>query len=613
MGFPANNSRKGLFLFITLATPIAFFLLLELTLRVVGFGHSYPLFVDAKGMPGYLQANDQVIKRYFNDPNQAPNVSIDTIYFRKEKPKDTFRIVVQGGSSAAGFPYGRWGGLAGMLNDRLEASFPYRNIEVITTAMSAVNSYTMLDLVNEIIAIEPDAVLIYAGHNEYVGVMGAGSALSAIQSHGAKLLFLKFKDLRLYQLMQRLIGLFNPAPPAAKGGEQRGTLMAQAATNREIPFGSDIYEQGKQQFEGNLRLLLQKYQQASIPVIIGTLASNEKDQKPFVSSESEEAKAQWQQAWLNYHNARNEQDVQTANAQLENLATQSDSAAFWYQLGLNHLQQGNDSAGRDALRRAKDLDQLRFRAPEDMNKIIRALSQEFNLPLADVQQYLAMYSEQGVIGDRLMLEHLHPNKRGYFLLTESYFNTLKQVGLLPDWSQAQPSGAAWREVAITEVDEILAKYKIATLKADFPFTDHPYKVDFPEARDTLTQIALARQSGQQNWIANMQSLLGHYRQQGNAEQALIAARMLAQAFPTQHGPQFATGMLFLSQHQYPRAVKYLNKALAIEPNNVEAHKALIYALANTGERQQAEAQLQILRQKLGDDPSIEKLQQAIKI
>ncbi|GAA5214155.1 tetratricopeptide repeat protein [Corallincola platygyrae] len=579
-------------------------------MRLSGFGHTYPLFVDAKGMPGYYQPSDQVIKRYFNDPKQAPNVSIDTIYFQKQKPDDTLRIVVQGGSSAAGFPYGRWGGLAGMLNDRLEATFPDKNIEVITTAMSAVNSYTLLDLVDEIIEVQPDAVLIYAGHNEFIGVMGAGSALTSAQSHGAKLLFLKLKELRLYQLMQRVVSWFSPAPPAAKGGAERGTLMAKAAANREIPFGSELYEQGKTQFEGNMRLILSKYQQAGIPVVMGTLASNEKDQKPFVSAQPQGD--EWQTKWEAYRTALEAGEDKLAIQGLTEMAEQFDTANAWFTLGNALILKGEQDKAREAYLKAKDRDQLRFRAPEAFNDIIRNLATEFNTPVADVQNYMRQYSKDGVIGDRLMLEHLHPNKRGYFLLTESYFNTLRTIGLMADWSRAQPSAIAWREVSITEVDEILAKYKIDTLKADFPFTDTPYKVPFPTPTDTVTQLALARQSGKQNWIANMQSLLGHYRQQQNHGQALIVARMLAQAFPTQHGPQFATGMLFLGVKEYPRAVKYLNKALELEPKNTEARKGLVYALVALKKIAPAEQQLTMLKQQLGNDPSIQGLERAVR-
>ena len=48
--------------------------------------------------------------------------------------------------------------------------------------MAAVNSYVLLDFVDEILDVDPDAVLIYAGHNEYLGVFGVASGLTATRS-----------------------------------------------------------------------------------------------------------------------------------------------------------------------------------------------------------------------------------------------------------------------------------------------------------------------------------------------------------------------------------------------------------------------------------------------
>ena len=51
-----------------------------------------------------------------------------------------------------------------------------------------------------------------------------------------------------------------------------------------IKYKSDIYWEGIEQFEGNLRDILSQLYDESIPVIGGTLVSNLKDQSPFVSA-----------------------------------------------------------------------------------------------------------------------------------------------------------------------------------------------------------------------------------------------------------------------------------------------------------------------------------------
>ena len=92
---------------IVVLTPVVTLVGAESVLRLAGYGHDLePLFVPAPQHPEYLQANPRVVARFFTDPSQAPSVSIETTYFRARKAPGTFRVFVQGESSAAGFPYG---------------------------------------------------------------------------------------------------------------------------------------------------------------------------------------------------------------------------------------------------------------------------------------------------------------------------------------------------------------------------------------------------------------------------------------------------------------------------------------------------------------------------
>ena len=181
------------FYLVPVLLPFVVLLLLELSLRMAGVAQRPALFVPAPGLDGYLTPNPDLIQRYVPNPAFAPQVAPDSWFFPAQKAPDTLRIVLQGESSAAGFPYGRFGSPAAMLQQRLKRLYPEKNIEVISVAMAAISSYTLLDTADEILAIQPDAVLIYAGHNEYLGVMGAGSSMAASSSvlWGRIILFLR--------------------------------------------------------------------------------------------------------------------------------------------------------------------------------------------------------------------------------------------------------------------------------------------------------------------------------------------------------------------------------------------------------------------------------------
>ena len=80
--------RKRPLLAATLLFPLVVLLALELGLRAIGFGGSYPLFVAAEDMPDHLEANPRVIQRYFA---RAPELRIDSIYFKEQKPANGYR------------------------------------------------------------------------------------------------------------------------------------------------------------------------------------------------------------------------------------------------------------------------------------------------------------------------------------------------------------------------------------------------------------------------------------------------------------------------------------------------------------------------------------------
>ncbi|WP_218310702.1 hypothetical protein [Alteromonas antoniana] len=120
-----RSSRRFTFLLITLAIPVVFFILLEGGLRLAGFGGKAPLFIENPAHPDYLLPRPNILNRYFPD-GHAPRVTMETNFFLKEKPADGLRLIVQGGSTAAGFPYGLGASLAGMLDNRLRQTYPQR-------------------------------------------------------------------------------------------------------------------------------------------------------------------------------------------------------------------------------------------------------------------------------------------------------------------------------------------------------------------------------------------------------------------------------------------------------------------------------------------------------
>lgn len=81
------------------------------------------------------------------------------------------------------------------------------HVEVINLGMTAVNSYVINDLAKHVENLNPDVIIIYAGHNEYYGSFGVGSTQNNIgTSIRTKRLILWLKDFLVYQFIEDLLG-----------------------------------------------------------------------------------------------------------------------------------------------------------------------------------------------------------------------------------------------------------------------------------------------------------------------------------------------------------------------------------------------------------------------
>ncbi|MBF7072686.1 hypothetical protein ISG33_04645 [Glaciecola sp. MH2013] len=574
----ADDAGKNRFAFyaVAIALPFIFLLVIEFALRATGAWNSYPLFIEVNNKETsdsvILQPNPDVIKRFFPRPELAPPVSPDTFLFNTNKAEDTIRIVLMGGSTAAGFPYGRFGSPAGMLQQRLKALYPEQEIEVISVAMASINSYALLDFSDEVINISPDYVLIYAGHNEYLGVMGIGSTFSAFNSHAANLLYLKLKDLALYQAMQSVFyafssasdtsGLEQPTPyGAVDHSDSSRTLMARVAKDKDIALNSEIFELGKMQFEKNMQSLLAKFSQAGIPVLLSTLASNEKDQAPFSSENSQNANK-----LLNPSVPRSTKRLIQQGARL--LAEGDRSADLAFAVAKAQAStHPNDALLHYLL--ARDLDLLRFRAPSHFNSIIKTLTKQPNVYLVDAESTIRDDSSNAIIGKEHMLEHLHPNVRGYFLIADAFLNALIENKLLAapvtyHAKHLEPE-FAWPYQPVLASDVLLAEHKIAILVADYPFVETKQEVLIPTAQDKVETIAVERIRGMQ-WLEAQQSLLTLYQEQGDWLSAATVAGLLFDSLPnnqieTRKQTARIASQLYLKAKQASLAEYYARRAL----------------------------------------------------
>lgn len=615
-----SSAKKTIFTVILLAFPVLFFVLLEAGLRMGDYKGNTDLFIQPEELnEQYLFPNPNFAARYFFNTSIIPNPSRDA--FLAEKPENGFRLFAIGGSSAAAFPFGFNATFSRVVEDVLIDAMPDKKVEVINTGISAINSYTLYDEMDEILEQKPDGILIYAGHNEFYGALGVGSAESLGQHPGLVRLYLRLQNLRTVMLVRDAYVnlmriLFSPS------GDQSGTLMSRVVKEQEIVYQSDLFNAGLKQFEKNLEAILEKASKAGIPVFIGTLASNERDQKPFVSVGTDQ------------HPPADEV---------------YDEAQQMYYVNKNFTE------AKEKYIYARQLDALRFRAPTEFNTIITDLSHKFNARIVDVDQGYREVSPHKIIGGNLMMEHLHPNLHGYFLMGKMYAQAVLDY---PGWQPILQKDkiVSWKEYDqkrhLTELDSLIGAHRIRVLMKSWPFVplDHePAKK--PKYKPFSAADSLAWQVVNKNmtWEKAKVSMAEYYRKSGNENKALAEYFGLMRDIPyNDSAPKIASQILMKQQRfdeaksvlltaynikpteytcrmlgsievndkNYEKGIQYLQQALSFDPNDKQALYNLSGAYALTGDFKRAYE----LAQKINKiDPGypnlqswIQQLQQALK-
>lgn len=172
-----NRARWTMWLFRVAAMaliPALSFGVLELSLRIFGYGYPTSFFIKIKGRDAYT-TNPRFGWRFF--PSEIARHP-EPCYLPARKDANAFRIFVLGSSAAMGMPepafsFGR------ILEMMLRDQYPGIKFEVVNTAMTAINSHVILPIVRECADHGGDLFIIYSGNNEVVGTYGAGTVFQA--------------------------------------------------------------------------------------------------------------------------------------------------------------------------------------------------------------------------------------------------------------------------------------------------------------------------------------------------------------------------------------------------------------------------------------------------
>lgn len=364
MRFPPTLWRHAAAILAIPLAAVALLLAAEGLLRLLAPAASTGRFVlerDASG--AWWRDNPDDARRHFPAgwlPESAPT------RVAHPKPADTIRVVVLGESAAYGYPDPAFG-LPRMLEAILEARHPGRRIEVVNAALSGVNSHALRDMVDDALALDPDALVVYSGNNECVGPFGPCNPGHGPPGMGRIRVALALSRVEL----PRRLG-------ALRGGNAAGPGPMDA---RPVAHDDPALGEMARRFAANLAAIADAAARRDVPVVLATVPVNERDWAPFGA------------------------DAPLANAMyLEGHAAAAEDPA----------------RAAAALAQALRRDPLRYRATPALNAAVRAVAgaRPGHAHVADCREALAEASPGGVPGDEHFYDHCHLRPGGAHLVAE---------------------------------------------------------------------------------------------------------------------------------------------------------------------------------------------------
>ena len=364
---PLSMWKKLLFTVITMSIPLVLLAIVELGLRLFGWG-GYPPFFR---MVGEVAPNQQLwmvepaasTPYFFANPTRPGYAEQSS--FVMPKPAGTVRIFLFGESAAKGYPQPRNLAMSSFMEAMLTDAWPGRTVEVINMGTTAVASFPIIPMVSEAVALQPDLFVFYVGNNEFFGAYGTASINSAGTLPDWALPWMRAaRGLGVVQVFDRVF---------QRSVEKDRTLMEQMIGQTVIAADSPLRDAAARNLNAHLGQMLDAAQAAGIPTIVCTTASNESGVAPL--GEGGGASERFAEA-------------------------KKLSAA------------GDRVHAAEAFLAARDLDTMPWRPTSSTENSIRRAALSHNAPLCDIAARFRQLSPEGATGWELADDHVHLTVRG---------------------------------------------------------------------------------------------------------------------------------------------------------------------------------------------------------
>ncbi len=417
-------------------------LILELCLRLVHwqpilpesdplieFESSRPLFVLDEGKETMVTAANRL--EYFRPES-----------FPIEKPRGSYRIVCVGGSTVQGRPYAIETSFTTWLELSLHAADPTRAWDVINCGGVSYASYRLVPIVEEMLLYEPDLIVLYTGHNEFLEDrhyrdLDESSALNTPSLS-------RLSRLRSVQLVQQFVGRGHATASSVK---DKPMLAEEVDALLDYRSGLENYQRDPlwrhavvTHFNVNLRRMIQLSRDANVPVLLVDPPVNLRDCPPFkflptddVANEQRMTTEQLVAAGVALPDAQRNRAIEL----LEQAVTLDPANAGTHFLLATLLDRAERFAdAKYHYERSLDEDICPLRMIEPLREVILDVATDTDTALIEVRRRFEELSKGAIPGKRLFVDHVHPTFYGHQLIAEELMEQLEASGVIEpidDW------------------------------------------------------------------------------------------------------------------------------------------------------------------------------------
>ncbi len=606
---PASYSRRRWFRLAAILCPLAGLLLLELALRLAGYGYATKFLVHhpAAG-PNVLVENQRFPWQFF--PRTLARHP-EPIIVTPQKPKGVFRVLVFGESAAEGDPAPAFG-FSRILEILLRERYPGMQFELVNTAFTAINSHVIVPMARDCQVLQADVWLVYMGNNEIVGPFGTGTVFGQ-QSPPLPIVraSLALQKTRFGQWLDAMVQRLGPSREAAQGWGGM-SMFLQNQVRQSDPRLPALHEH----FRSNLQEIIALGRASGAKVLVSTVVSRLRDWAPFGSLHRidlpEAQRAEWERFYQAGVTAEDAADFSEAIHNYQQ-ASQWDHefAELHFRWARCCLALGRMEAATEHFALARDLDTLRFRTDSALNDLIRetvAAQRDGGVRLLEAETWFAVHSTNGIPGGEWLCDHVHFTFSGNYRLARLFAEDM--TADLPSRTPTLPGARDWlseedcadrlgrTDTQRYEVASVIERrYQEPVYLGQLDHTGHVSEIHRelanlrgatkPAAVEHSLQVCRKALEGSPNdW--RLHELIARLLSNMNASAASEAEwRQVSTLIPQAGKPHTEIGKLEQQQGNLQAAIAAFLRAIRVNPDDVEAHVGLGTAYARLGRRSDA--------------------------